>query len=59
MGVDTYDERSMAICVMKRTSKGVEICYIGKARNKVDFENEVKTIAAFYHIPENQILKES
>ncbi len=58
MGVDTGGKR-FAICVMRKNNDGIDICYMGKGRDKVDFDNEVKMIAAFYHIPESQILKGS
>lgn len=59
MGIDAYGgDNPIAICVMKKNGNGIEVCYMGKTRDKLAYENEVKMLAAFYNIPDSQILKE-
>jgi len=59
MGVDSYDGKNFAACVMSKDIKGeTVVVYIGKGNNKEDFEKEVNTIAAYFNIQKENIFKE-
>ncbi len=59
MGVDAYDGKNFAACVMAKNVDGeIIVVYNGRSNNKDDFEKEVKMIAAYYDIPDDKIMKE-
>ncbi len=60
MGVDPYgyDGNVATVIVMSKSKDGAEVVAQYKGRPSIDFEAEVKKLAAFYKIPDNHILKE-
>lgn len=50
MGIDTYDENSQAICVLKRNGDEIYVEYQKSFRDKVEFEKEVERISKFYNV---------
>ncbi len=55
MGIDSYDDKVSAACVMKQ---GGEVVYMSRSTDKEAFKKEIEMIAAFYHISSKNILKE-
>lgn len=49
LGVDTYDKKAMALCLSRKTEKGVEILLSKVSQDEVSFENEVKLLSELFN----------
>lgn len=49
LGVDTYDKKAMALCLSRKTEKGVEILLSKVSQDEISFENEVKILAELFN----------
>ncbi len=61
MGIDPhgYDGVTGSICVIRKDNDGSPFVeYLNTFRDKNDYEREVKAVATYYNIPENNIFKE-
>ena len=49
LGVDTYDKKAMALCLSRKTEKGVEILLSKVSQDELSFENEVKLLSELFN----------